>query len=185
MIVFPAVMLATKRLSDREFMKMLYVEHRVTMFRMARALTDSNQDAEDAVSEACVSLMRKVTYLRQCDRNVVEAYVVSTVKNSVYSLYRKQKKKREVTDGDELLPLLPDPAPTPDSRVIEQCTIETLMSAIEQLPEEDQVALRMKYFEKRTCREIAEVLGIQESNVRVRLSRARKRIYELVGEDLK
>ena len=29
------------------------------MFRMARALTDSEQDAEDVVSEACVSLIKK------------------------------------------------------------------------------------------------------------------------------
>ena len=45
--------------SDREFMKALYIKYRMSMFRMARALTDSEQDAEDVVSEACVSLIKK------------------------------------------------------------------------------------------------------------------------------
>ena len=41
----------------------------------------------------------------------------------------------------------------------------------------------MKYFEQRSTREIAAVLGIQEGHVRVRLNRARKRLYDMLRED--
>ena len=59
MIFFPLAILMISDESDREFMKALYIKYRMSMFRMARALTDSEQDAEDVVSEACVSLIKK------------------------------------------------------------------------------------------------------------------------------
>ena len=75
---FPIVILAIMDDSDREFMKALYIEYQLTMFRMARALTDSSHDAEDVVSDACVSLIKKTSVLRRLDCNVLEGYIIST-----------------------------------------------------------------------------------------------------------
>ena len=49
------------------------------------------------------------------------------------------------------------------------------------MPENDQVVLRMKYFEKHSDREIATLMGIREVSVRSRLTRARQRIFVLLG----
>ena len=185
MLLFPMMILARAEKSDNEFMKTVYIAHHVTMFRMARALTDSNQDAEDAVSDACMALIKRIPLLRQLSDDQLEAYLISAVKSAVYMQHRKRKSRKEVTDGEDILPQLADPDPAPDSRIIEQCTIEMLMNAIDKLSEEDQTAIRMKYFERCSNREIAEVLGVQEGTVRFRVARARKRIYELAGEDLR
>ena len=91
MILFPLVILSMTDEADRDFMKALYIEHRMTMFRMARVLTESEQDAEDVVSEACISLIKKIPRIRQLDSNVLEGYIVSTVKNTAYSLHRRKK----------------------------------------------------------------------------------------------
>lgn len=72
MLIFPAVILAIADESDREFMKTLYVNHYLSMYRMARAMSDSIPDAEDIVSEACVALIRKISVLRMLDCNVLE-----------------------------------------------------------------------------------------------------------------
>ena len=96
MILFPLVILSMTDEADRDFMKALYIEHRMTMFRMARVLTESEQDAEDVVSEACISLIKKIPRIRQLDNNVLEGYIVSTVKSTAYSLHRKKKTRREV-----------------------------------------------------------------------------------------
>ena len=181
MNMFPVVILAITDESDSEFMKMTYIKYRKKMFRMAYALTNSYQDAEDVVSDACVSLICKISVLKCLDCNVLEGYIISTVKNSAYMLHRKRKARKEVYDGNEILPLIADSDASPDRRIIQHCTIEELISAIEQLSEGDQTVIRMKYFEKRSDREIAESFGIQEVSVRSRLTRARNRIYELLG----
>ena len=80
-------------------------------------------------------------------------------------------------------PQIADDEATPDARILQQCTMNALVDAMQRLPEADQVAIRMKYFEQRSAREIAAVLGIQEGHVRVRLNRARKRLYDMLRED--
>lgn len=179
-MLFPIVILAITDDSDREFMKALYVKYHLTMFRMARALTDSKYDAEDVVSDACVSLIQKVSVLRQLDCNVLEGYIISTTKNAAYMLHRKKNARREVSSEEAFL-FAESETSAPDERILQECTINELMNALDQLPESYQAIIRMKYFEKLSDREIAKMLSIQEVSVRSRLTRARKRIYELLG----
>lgn len=177
---FPMVILAITDDSDREFMKALYIKYHLTMFRMARALTDSKYDAEDVVSDACVSLIKKISVLRHLDCNVLEGYIISTVKNAAYMLHRKRNARREVSD-EKALAFAESETAAPDEHVLLESTIEELMRTIDQLSESDQAVIRMKYFEKLPDHEIAKVLGIQEVSVRSKLTRARQRIYELLG----
>lgn len=177
---FPMVILAITDDSDREFMKALYIKYHLTMFRMARALTDSKYDAEDVVSDACVSLIKKNSVLRHLDCNVLEGYIISTVKNAAYMLHRKRNARREVSD-EKTLAFAESETAAPDEHVLLENTIEELVEAIDQLSESDQAVIRMKYFEKLPDHEIAKVLGIQEVSVRSKLTRARQRIYELLG----
>lgn len=179
-LILPVAILAITDESDREFMKALYIKYCMTMFRMARSLTDSYQDAEDVVSEACVALIKKIPVLRRLDCNVLEGYIISTVKNAAYMLHRKKNARREV-DADEVLRFIPDESPTPEELMMQEYTIAELMSAIGRLSEIDQAVIRMKYFEKLSDREIAEALAIQEVSVRSRLTRARQRIRKLLG----
>lgn len=182
MLIFPAAILAIEDENDREFMKQLYIEHHLSMYRMARALSHSLPDAEDIVSEACVALIRKIPVLRALDCNVLQGYIISTVKNAAYALHRKRNSHREIEDGETLLNRMMDHSPPPDARILLQNDIEELMQAIKSLSEGDQAVIRMKYFQKYSDREIAEALGIQEGSVRAKLTRARQRIYKFLEE---
>ena len=96
MMFFPLAILMISDESDRESMKALYIKYRMSMFRMARALTDSEQDAEDVVSEACVSLIKKISRIRQLDCNVLEGYIISIRRNRYHlgqwrSIFHRQQ----------------------------------------------------------------------------------------------
>lgn len=179
MLAFPVLFLLTINGSDREFMRSLYIRHHEIMFRMASVLTNSKHDAEDVVSEACVLLIHKISNLRSLDCNILEGYIISTVKNAAYMHHRKRSARKEV-DGEDILPSMEDEDAAPDEHVLQECTMQELKDAIRALPEGDQAVIRMKYFEKRSDSEIAEVLHIRENSVRSRLTRARKRIYVLL-----
>ena len=60
-------------------------------------------------------------------------------------------------------------------------TVEQLYSAIHQLPKAD-AALVLLYLDELSYREMADVLGISESNVGVKLNRAKKALSELMKE---
>ena len=58
-------------------------------------------------------------------------------------------------------------------------TVEQLYQAIHRLPKAD-AALVLLYLDELSYREMAEVLGISESNVGVKLNRAKKALGELM-----
>lgn len=60
--------------------------------------------------------------------------------------------------------------------------IALLEKALKRLSPEDRTAVTLFYFEKRSTREIAFVLGTTVSNVTTRLYRVRKRLYLLIKQ---
>jgi len=57
--------------------------------------------------------------------------------------------------------------------------------ALEQLPEDDQVLVTLYYYESQSMDEISEITGLTVSNIKVKIHRARKKMYELLHEMLK
>jgi RNA polymerase sigma-70 factor, ECF subfamily len=65
--------------------------------------------------------------------------------------------------------------------MVERETVERLYAAIRQLPKTD-AALVLLYLDDLSYRQMAEVLGISESNVGVKLNRAKKALGGLMKE---
>ena len=65
-------------------------------------------------------------------------------------------------------------------QVQQRDTVEQLYKAIHQLPKTD-AALVLLYLDELSYREMAEVLGISESNVGVKLNRAKKSLSALMN----
>ncbi len=75
-----------------------------------------------------------------------------------------------------------DGGPRPDERLEAAERLERLYAAIARLSPADR-ALVMLYLDERSYREMAEVLGISESNVGVKLHRIRRRMGGWLAEE--
>jgi RNA polymerase sigma-70 factor (ECF subfamily) len=60
-----------------------------------------------------------------------------------------------------------------------------LTLALERLPEDDQVLVTLYYYENQSMDEISQITGLTVSNIKVKIHRARKKMYELLHEMLK
>ena len=60
--------------------------------------------------------------------------------------------------------------------------MQTLVKALQSLPERDALALRMKYYECMGDAEIAAILNIKASTVRSLIGRVRRKVFELLME---
>jgi len=56
--------------------------------------------------------------------------------------------------------------------------------ALEKLPEDDQVLVTLYYYESQSMDEISVITGLTVSNIKVKIHRARKRMYSLLQEML-
>ena len=165
---------------SRAFMEKLHTEFHDNMLRMARSMTDSKYDAEDIVSDSYVSLMRNVSHLMCLDCNALEGYIISTIKNTAFLLHRKKKVRKEVS-VEEISHVIADENTIPDRCILRECTAHELISTLKRLSQRDQIVLRMKYIEKLPNHQIAETFKVQEVSVRSMLTRARQKIYKLLG----
>jgi len=57
--------------------------------------------------------------------------------------------------------------------------------ALSKLPEDDQVLVTLYYYENQSMDEISQITGLTVSNIKVKIFRARKRMYTLLHEMLK
>jgi RNA polymerase sigma-70 factor, ECF subfamily len=94
------------------------------------------------------------------------------------ALTHRARRRRNVVDE---LPDLADPAPGPDRVASAHDEHERLVAAVRALPVSlgQCVALRL---EGLRIAEVADVMGLTETNVAVRLTRARARLRVLLGE---
>ena len=60
-----------------------------------------------------------------------------------------------------------------------------LNMALEKLPEDDQVLVTLYYYESQSMDEISQITGLTVSNIKVKIHRARKRMYTILHELLK
>lgn len=57
--------------------------------------------------------------------------------------------------------------------------------ALEKLPEDDQVLVTLYYYESQSMDEISQITGLTVSNIKVKIHRARKRMYTILHDMLK
>ncbi len=181
MIVFPSVILAMPEGSDRDFMEQLYRNHYKLMFATAWKYLDDKATVEDVVSDACLSLMKKISTLRSLDVHKLRAYIVITIRNAVFDYFDKQKirNNRFVPLGDDRLGNFASELDL-EKKIVLEDELERVCSAINQLSAKEQQIMKMKFFLNLKDDEIARRVGLSVSSIRKYISRARKQIRDIV-----
>lgn len=142
--------------------------HGGAMYRSARAALDSDADAEDAVGEALLKAWQNWDRLR--DPANLRAWLLRITVNCAYA---QRRKLGRVTAVEDMEPLAGSTEDRP---------YEDLWEAVCALPPDYRVAVTLFYYEDMTVEQIARTLGLPRGTVKSRLSRARKRLRELLGE---
>ena len=153
----------------REEFAAAVTEHSRRMYRAARAVLDSDADAEDAVSQAVLRAWQSLDRLRS--KSAVRPWLVKIAVNCAYAQRRKQGK----------VIYLEDVSPEPAAPGIPQNG--GLWEAVCALPPERRAAVVLFYYEDMQVDEIAKALGIPTGTVKSRLSRARKQLKEMLCDE--
>jgi RNA polymerase sigma-70 factor (ECF subfamily) len=150
-------------------------EHGGAVLKVARAYTLNPEDCQDLIQEILFQVWRS---LPQFDgRSNASTWAYRVALNTALGWHRKDCRRRE--RQQPLLEVENFPAAETDAP---QCEIvEQLYRAIHQLPKAD-AALVLLFLDDLSYREMAEILGITESNVGVKLNRAKKALADLMKE---
>jgi len=156
---------------DKDKFEQLYMKYRSLMYQSALSILQNNEDAEDVVHQAFISIIENIDKVKAVDAPETRSFCVLCCKNKALDLYRKKKRWGEVQLIDNLTELA---APDYDGR---------LDMAIAKLPLTLGTVVLLHYDNGFTIEEIAEILGITVVAARKRLTRAKNELRKTLREE--
>ena len=165
--------------AEEEALAGLVSQYSGTLYRVAYSVLRNPSDAEDAVQEAFMRVLRHRDTLSEVrDQRV---WLIRIVWNIVLDRKRRSKTRPETDDVAELARVLPAGGLGADDLAVAAQHHAHVLACVEQLPAKERQVLMLSAFEELTSVEIATVLGITESSVRSRLFRARNLMAGLLN----
>jgi|SRR5690606_13691817 len=142
------------------------------LFRLAKRLLVSREEAEDATQEVLMKLWKNKKMMDQYKN--VEAFAVTMTKN--YCLDRLKSKQAgnlklvhsNYTDENASL----------QGSIEARDSLDWMSKIMNELPEQQRMVLQLRDIEQYEFNEIEQMLGMKATAVRVTLSRARKAVRE-------
>ena len=155
--------------------KSLVKEHNDRIHRLCRCYIRDRDAGDDVYQEVLVHLWKSLDSFE--GRSRVSTWIYRVTVNTCLGHLRSERRRKKLFG-----------APSEESAEVADDTwksdgtddIERLYGCISRLPPVER-ALVSLYLEDVSMREMAEILGITEANVRVRLHRARKSLKEIWG----
>jgi len=141
------------------------------LFRMALALADDRQHAEDLLQTA---LARAFLRWRHIGEGHAEAYVRKTLYRQGVNHWRRPRRREVVVDT------LPETAGGDETAAVDLRL--ALAAALRRLGPKQRTVVMLRHLEDLSDDEIAEIVGCSPGTVRSQLARARARLRELCSE---
>jgi len=153
------------------------------VYTLALKLLKKPEDAEEMAQDTFVKAFQKIDTYE--GKSKFSTWLYSITYNACISELRKRRIEfssiddRQISDTDEMK--MHDYYRETKKEDQEKY----LNLALSKLPEDDQVLVTLYYYENQSMDEISTITGLTVSNIKVKIHRARKRMYSLLHEMLK
>lgn len=165
---------------DRAFMEHLYHNFERLIYATTQRYISERTNQNDVAQEVIIKLIAKIGTIRSMNNRALSSYIVSTTRSTSIDFLRSKKviaKYVVELDGEGFS------EPEPISLTLDEMMIlseeNTLLRKIlENLNEEERLLLEGKYFMGYTDKELALRFGCKSNSIRMKLTRARRRVFE-------
>lgn len=163
----------------------IYDRFKDYVYRVAFFVLRNQQEAEDAVQETFLDLLKALPNYDIHGSARFETWLYRvTVNRSRMRLRRKTPPSEEWDDVEERLERLPVPDKAqPEMLILERDRAGRLWCAVNSLPDSHRTAVLLRYQQNLSYAEIADVLGINVGTVKSRLYNAHAKLKQILGQD--
>ena len=154
---------------DKQFIRIFNL-YKNDIYRLAYSYTKNISDSDDITQNTFIKLYNHIDILNNQDQDIKKWLIKVTINECKTFLLSSWKKKIiAFTEKEEntLSTTLPD---------------NYLLEAILQLPKKYRTIIFLYYYENYKIKEISEILNISVTNIKTILSRARKKLKEILKE---
>lgn len=161
---------------DKDQFLTLMLENRKIIYKVAQAYGRHAEDRNDLAQEIIMQLWKS------CDRYDPQyrltTWMYRIALNTAISWYRKERRRGEHVElqDEHLILLIDDPSEEDQSEDIQQ--LYRFINALDELNR----ALMLLYLDDRSYKDIADILGITETNAATKINRIKKKLKAAFAE---
>ena len=156
-------------------LRTLYMRHQVRVYRFVMRLVRDHALAEDVVSEVFFAVWRQADRFK--GRSTVSTWLLSIARHKALTALKRPPV--EQLDG-EMAAEIADPALNPEARIDRKDNGAMLRRCLDALSPEHGEMIDLVYYQQKSIKEIAQILGIPSNTVKTRMFYARKRLATLL-----
>lgn len=140
------------------------------VYRFIRGNLKDEDRANDIVQDSYEKLWRRVA---EIDFTVAKSWLFTTAYNTMIDIIRKEKR---------IITLEPDH----ENELIDESHYsdlnEILNEALQRLPEQQKISVMLRDYEGYSYKEIGEITGLSEANVKINIYRGRIALKNFIGK---
>lgn len=154
--------------NKEKYFEQIYQELKDKIYRLCLGFMGNKNDADDLFQEVLIKVWKGLDGFRQ--ESSVHTWVYRIATNTALQSIHKSKSTEK-----DLLPISLKVEVDPEDDSEKQIQIRKLYKAISTLKEIDRIIIGL-LLEENSYKEIAEITGIEVSNVGVRINRIKKKL---------
>jgi RNA polymerase sigma-70 factor (ECF subfamily) len=152
-------------------MRTLFMRHQVRVYRFILRMVRDRALAEDVVSEVFLAVWRQADRFE--GRSAVSTWLLSIARHKALTSIKPQPV--EQLDSETALAIA-DPALDPEAEIRQKDSGTMLRQCLNALSPEHSEIIDLVYYQQKSIKEIADILGIPLNTVKTRMFYARKRL---------
>ena len=161
----------------------LVEKHKNLVFSIAMKILNNREDAEEIAQD---TFLKAYSSLKSFEKkSKFSTWLYRIAYNGAVS--KKRKKKLDVVEIDDhiMFNYSTDEISHNVNQLNETVQTQLIEKALSKIPKEDNLLITLFYKSEHSIEDISYITGLGQSNVKVRLHRIRKKLYEEIQEMIK
>ena len=147
------------------------------LFRLALRITLNRDDAEDVVQETMLKVWNRREQWSELES--IEAFCLTICRNvALDKMKRADSQNISLEESGEFEHADRSYAANPEEQAVQRDRVELVRKLVGQLPEKQRTCMQLRDMEGKAYKDIAQVMGITEQQVKVNIFRARQTIKQ-------
>ena len=167
---------------DQTALSELFRRHERPVYSVLLRMLDSHEDTEEALAEVFVKIWRSADRFKGESKFTTWMYRIAG--NTAFDILRSRKNRREITIDDAVLSEVDFGngfTVDPEEVMIRSHELSEIDKAIQMLSAEDRLIVTLYHIREYSLEEVAEIIGQNKANLKVKLFRARQKLRGFLG----
>jgi RNA polymerase sigma-70 factor (ECF subfamily) len=165
---------------EREAFSLLVEEYKAPIFNLAYRMTGNREDAGELAQETFVRAFTKLIKYQSEQRFFTWLYTISL--NVVKNHLRRQSLWGRLVAGSVSVAAIPDQGSNQEKDLLAKEEQQQLQDALLKLPHGQRAALVLRYYEDQSFADIAQICGLPENTIKMRVYRALEKLRAVMEE---